>query len=242
MAEIAFSLVLLIGSALMVKSLAALVDRNPGFDTQRLLVFVVNLPSTSYPKDPDAIRFDKEFTDRLRNLPGVEGVTSNSVAPLTGGGASIRFLIEGRPVAMGHENECNIRDVGSNYFSVMKIPLLDPTSLILHSFSTRPITKQRRSTSSSTQLGQSSISTARIPSASASNSLTHPRSPTAKSSASSATLPRLASTAPMSQVSSCPSRRTRTPLSPTWSAPAAIPPMRQAPYAPHCMLWIRNWL
>src|SRR5437660_3854978 len=124
MAEIAFSLVLLIGSALMVKSLAALVDRNPGFDTQRLLVFVVNLPSTSYPKDPDAIRFDKEFTDRLRNLPGVEGVTSNSVAPLTGGGASIRFLIEGRPVAMGHENECNIRDVGSNYFSVMKIPLL----------------------------------------------------------------------------------------------------------------------
>src|SRR5439155_13449438 len=43
---------------------------------------------------------------------------------LTGGGASIRFLIEGRPVAMGHENECNIRDVGSNYFSVMKIPLL----------------------------------------------------------------------------------------------------------------------
>ena len=124
MAEIAFSLVLLIGSALMVKSLAALVDRNPGFDTQRLLVFVVNLPSTSYPKDPDAIRFDKEFTDRLRNLPGVEGVTSNSVAPLTGAGASIRFLIEGRPVAMGHENECNIRDVGSNYFSVMKIPLL----------------------------------------------------------------------------------------------------------------------
>ena len=123
-AEIAFSLVLLIGSALMVESLAALVGRNPGFDTQNLLVFFVNLPSTSYPKDPDAVRFDKEFTDRLRSLPGVAGVTSNSVVPLTGGGASIRFVIEGRPVATGHENECNIRDVGANYFSVMKIPLL----------------------------------------------------------------------------------------------------------------------
>ena len=123
-AEIAFSLVLLIGSALMAKSLAALVDRNPGFDTQNLLVFFVNLPSTSYPQDPDAIRFDREFTDRLRTLPGLTGVTSNSVVPLTGAGASIRFLIEGRPVATGHENECNIRNVGADYFSVMKIPLL----------------------------------------------------------------------------------------------------------------------
>jgi len=122
--EIAFSLVLLIGAALMMKSLAALVDRDPGFDTRRLLIFLVNLPSTSYPKGPDVIRFDKEFTDRLRSLPGVEGVTSNSVVPLTGNGASIRFLIEGRPVATGHENECNIRDVGANYFSVMKIPLV----------------------------------------------------------------------------------------------------------------------
>src|SRR5215469_1424439 len=122
--EIAFSLVLMIGAALMMKSLAALVDRDPGFDTRRLLIFLVNLPSTSYPKGPDVIRFDKEFTDRLRSLPGVEGVTSNSVVPLTGNGASIRFLIEGRPVATGHENECNIRDVGANYFSVMKIPLV----------------------------------------------------------------------------------------------------------------------
>jgi predicted permease len=123
-AEIAFSLVLLIGSALMVESLSALVRRNPGFDTQNLLAFFVNLPVTSYPKDPDWIRFDKEFSDRLRSLPGVEGVTSNSIVPLTGGGASIRFLIEGRPVETGHENECNIRDVGANYFALMKIPLL----------------------------------------------------------------------------------------------------------------------
>jgi len=122
-AEIAFCLVLLIGSALMVKSLTALLDHNPGFDTQNLLVFAVNLPETSYPKDPDFIRFDKEFADRLRGIQGVVGVTSNNIVPLTGAGASIRFLIEGQPVATGHENECNIRDISNNYFSVMKIPL-----------------------------------------------------------------------------------------------------------------------
>ena len=122
-AEIAFSLVLLIGSTLMVRSLAALLDRNPGFDASNLLVFAVNLPETSYPKDPDFVRFDKEFTNGLRSLPGVLGITSNSVVPLSGGGNSIRFLIEGQPVAKGHENECNIRDVSTNYFSVMRIPL-----------------------------------------------------------------------------------------------------------------------
>lgn len=122
-AEIAFCLVLLIGSALMVKSLTALLHRNPGFDPQNLLVFAVNLPPTSYPKDPDAIRFDKEFTDRLSRIPGVVGVTSNSIVPLTGGGNSIRFVIEGQPVSAGHENECSIRDISNNYFSVMRIPL-----------------------------------------------------------------------------------------------------------------------
>lgn len=122
-AEIAFCLVLLIGSALMVKSLTALLGRNPGFDAQNLLVFGVNLPPTSYPKDPDAVRFDKGFTDRLGKIPGVVGVTSNSVVPLTGSGASVRFVIEGQPVATGHENECNIRDISNNYFSVMRIAL-----------------------------------------------------------------------------------------------------------------------
>ena len=123
-AEIAFSVVLLAGAGLLVKSLGALLHRNPGFDTQNLLTFGVNLPSTSYPKDPDAIRFDKEFSYRLASIPGVAGISNTSVVPLTGGGNSIRFLIEGQPVATGHENECSIRDVSSDYFSVMKIPVV----------------------------------------------------------------------------------------------------------------------
>jgi predicted permease len=79
-AEIAFCLVLLIGSALMVKSLMTLLHRNPGFDPQNLLVFAVNLPPTSYPKNPDDVRFDKEFADRLSKIPGVVGVTSNAIS------------------------------------------------------------------------------------------------------------------------------------------------------------------
>jgi len=107
----------------MVKSLTALLHRQPGFDSQNLLTFAVNLPATAYPKDSDAIRFDREFRDRLRNLPGVVGVANNSIIPLTGGGNTIRFLIEGQPMAAGEENESKIRDISSDYFTVMKIPL-----------------------------------------------------------------------------------------------------------------------
>jgi predicted permease len=122
--EIAFSLVLLVGAGLMVKSLAALLNRNPGFDTRGLLTFSVFLPAASYSKDDDVTRFDRDFTDRIRSLSGVAGIASNSVVPLTGGGNTIRFMVEGRPTAAGQENECDIRDISASYFPLMKIPLI----------------------------------------------------------------------------------------------------------------------
>ena len=122
--EIAFSLALLTGAGLAVESLSALLRRNPGFDAQNLLTFSVNLPDASYPKSPDLIRFDTAFMPRLRGEPGVVSVGNTSIIPLTGGGGTVRFVIEGEPVQNGHENESDIRDVSPDYFSTMKIPLI----------------------------------------------------------------------------------------------------------------------
>jgi predicted permease len=122
--EIAFCLVLLTGAGLMVKSLATLLQRDPGFDTHNLLAFSVNLPTNAYSQKTDVLRFDRTFTDRVTALPGMRGIGSISVPPLTGGGNTIRFLIEGQPMPVGEENECNIRDVSATYFSVMRIALL----------------------------------------------------------------------------------------------------------------------
>jgi predicted permease len=121
--EIAFSLVLSVGAGLMVKSLSALLERNPGFDTRRLLAFSVFLPPDAF-KDAEAPRFDQEFRDRVRTLPGVTGVAYTSVIPLTGGGNTIRFVIEGHPMPVGQDLECSIRDVSAGYFSMMGIPLV----------------------------------------------------------------------------------------------------------------------
>jgi predicted permease len=122
--EIAFSLVLLVGASLMIQSLSALLRRDPGFDSKNLLTFDVNLPDASYPKDPDAVRFNHEFTVRAAALPGITGIASNTIIPLTGGGNTIRFVLEGQSVAAGQESESDIRNISTNYFSVLRIPLI----------------------------------------------------------------------------------------------------------------------
>ena len=123
-AEIAFSLVLLVAAGLLIRSLNSLLHRDPGFDSKNLLTFSVNLPDASYPKDPDAVRFDHEFTQRAEGLPGINDIASNTIIPLTGGGNTIRFVLEGQSVAAGQESESDIRNISANYFSVVKIPLI----------------------------------------------------------------------------------------------------------------------
>ena len=130
MVEIAMSLVLLAGAGLMLQSLRALLRQNPGFEMSHVLAFSLALPQASYPSDKTypfdnaaAIRFEHTFSDRLRNLPGVESVGTTTAPPASGGGGSIRFVEQGRPQAIGHDDECDILTVNRGYFSALKIPL-----------------------------------------------------------------------------------------------------------------------
>jgi putative ABC transport system permease protein len=124
-------LVLLVGAGLMLQSLRALLKHDPGFDPDRLLIFSVNLPNDAYPSDPNypnpnlsATQFQHEFLDKLRAMPGVQGAAAVDTIPMGGGGGTIRFIEEGRPVAAGQEDEADIVTVGSSYFSTLKIPLV----------------------------------------------------------------------------------------------------------------------
>jgi predicted permease len=129
-AEIAVALVLLVGAGLMLKSVHALLRHDPGFDVRNVLAFSVNLPNGSYPNDKDdpnqnaaAKHFDHGFTERLRSVPGIVDVGQASALPLNGG-STVRFVIEGRPIAAGQEDESQILTVTPNYFSALRIPLL----------------------------------------------------------------------------------------------------------------------
>jgi putative ABC transport system permease protein len=122
--EIALALVLLAGAGLMVKSVSALMHQDPGFEAKNLLTFAVGPPSNSYKDDASALQFERSFAEKVRALPGVQDVAVTSQLPLQGNGNTIRFVVEGRAVAQGQEDECNIRDASANYFSVLKVPLV----------------------------------------------------------------------------------------------------------------------
>lgn len=129
--EIAISLVLLAGGGLMLRSLLTLLRQNPGFEPKHLLTFGVNLPGASYPVSktwpyvsPNGIRLEHEFTERLRNLPGVQGVSATSSLPVAENAGLNRFLIEGRTTSEGQEEAALARHVDPHYLEVMKIPLL----------------------------------------------------------------------------------------------------------------------
>jgi putative ABC transport system permease protein len=131
-AEISISLVLLVGAGLLLKSLHALLGQDPGFNLHNVLTFSVNLPDSSYPSDKTppyysaaAVRFDHEFTERLRGVPGILDVGQATGIPASGGSGTIRFVVEGRPTAIGQEDECQIITVSKGYFSSLRIPLVD---------------------------------------------------------------------------------------------------------------------
>jgi predicted permease len=131
-AEISISLVLLVGAGLLLKSVHTLLAQDPGFNLHNILTFAVNLPDASYPSDKTppyysaaAVRFDHEFTQHLRSLPGVVDVGQSSGIPANGGSGTIRFVVEGRPTATGQEDECQIITVNTGYFATLRIPLAD---------------------------------------------------------------------------------------------------------------------
>lgn len=95
--QVAFALILLVGSGLMVRSFQSLRDVDPGFSSESVLTFRVDLPGAGYPDVAATAAFHQEFLDRVKELPGVEvaGVTSH--IPLTGFNAVDPLMVEGRP-------------------------------------------------------------------------------------------------------------------------------------------------
>src|SRR5256885_1354607 len=124
-AEVALALVLLVGAGLLLKSFVRLQNVNPGFESRNVLTMEVSLPLMKYPRGKPVADFYAEATRRIKALPGVEAVAFTSILPLSGTNSDSSFAIEGRDamVGKGFPDE-EIRDVTPEYFSVLKVPLL----------------------------------------------------------------------------------------------------------------------
>jgi putative ABC transport system permease protein len=96
-AEVALSLILLIGAGLMVRTFIALQQVDPGYEPEGVLTFDVPLPFGRYPGADRRAAVTEQLHERLAALPGVESVTAGSPLPLNGALVNGRW---GPPEAM----------------------------------------------------------------------------------------------------------------------------------------------
>ena len=92
--EIAFSLLLVTGAGLAIRSFYQLLRVDPGFRTDHILTMRMNLPSLTYPKGPAVPQFFNQLLGRIRAMPGVESAGAISQLPMGGHRSSGSVFIE----------------------------------------------------------------------------------------------------------------------------------------------------
>jgi putative ABC transport system permease protein len=122
--QVAFALILLVGSGLMLRSFRHLLDVDPGFRSDSVLTFRLSLPGTSYADRDDMASFYHRFIDRLEAIPGVQVAGAGSALPLSGMTGMDPLVVEGQPLDPAVVPPViNTRVVTPGYFEALGIPL-----------------------------------------------------------------------------------------------------------------------
>ena len=123
-AQVALSVTLLAGAALLITSFMRLSKQNLGFQPQHLWTGAITLPTSQYPDAGSRQRFIEQLLNALRDIPGVQTATGSGDIPLNGGNRTLyargdRDLppVEQRTAAPSH-------DVAPDFFKTWRIPLL----------------------------------------------------------------------------------------------------------------------
>jgi predicted permease len=124
-AEVALSLLLLVGAGLLIKSFQRLLGVDPGFHTERVLTVRVSLPQLRYDQ-PEKIRtFYYNLRERVLRLPGVEAAGLISALPLTGDGGSGTTTVDSQAVPADNASpEADWRVVTPGLFEALRVQLV----------------------------------------------------------------------------------------------------------------------
>ena len=124
-AEVAMALVLMVGAGLLVRTMNALQNEDPGFARENILTAQLNLPQSKYSEDAEVIAFFDRTMERVRALPGVASAGLVSDAPFSGSSSSGSYLVEGYEPAAGESAPHSIRRVVDEaFFRTLDIALL----------------------------------------------------------------------------------------------------------------------
>jgi predicted permease len=125
--EMGVAVVLLVGAALFIRTFANLGRVRPGFETHNLLALKSTFPAMadSQTLDPSTrARSIRDAQERLRAIPGVMDASASCCVPFVNGNATLRYIVEGRPLDGLYHGMGGWRPISSGYFETLKIPLV----------------------------------------------------------------------------------------------------------------------
>lgn len=125
-AEIAVTVVLLVGAVLFFRTLTGIQALNPGLDPSNVLAVRVTLPFATYKEVPRRTQFYARAIADIEQLPGVRAVSAIGDVPFTGGSPASYVNFEGQPSLTTFNDFSRIvvmRSVMPGYFRTMRIPL-----------------------------------------------------------------------------------------------------------------------
>ncbi len=121
--EVALALILLVGSAQLIRTSVALRKVDAGFDPNNVLTMRMSLTGPRFLKSEGVDLLAREGIERLRAIPGVENASATCCVPLEGG-YGLPFTIVGRPLDQGpFHGGGGWVTVSPGYFEVFRIPV-----------------------------------------------------------------------------------------------------------------------
>ncbi len=124
-AEVALSVVLLVGSSLLLISFVRLQGTSPGFEARGAAAAFVAVPIERYRTVAQRVQFFNEVIDRLAAQPRVTSAAVALGLPLSGFNPRSPYAVVGRPIpSLTQRPIANLAIVSDDYFSLMRIPLV----------------------------------------------------------------------------------------------------------------------
>jgi len=122
--QVALSMVLLIGAALLIKSLARVYRVDPGFQTSHLLTMNIALPPARYDTDEKKATFYEQLVEHAESLPGVRSAAVTLTLPMTDMWLGVPLQLAGTPLVPLNERPIGvIQDITPEYFRTLAIAL-----------------------------------------------------------------------------------------------------------------------